>query len=58
MSDPKERIQETLKAWGPIYAKEGIKLSEEDARQISENLWDFFSVLARWDKEDKQKKDT
>jgi hypothetical protein len=58
MSTSKDRIQETLKAWGPIYAEKGIKLTDEDARQISENLWEFFSVLARWDKEDKQKKET
>ena len=57
MSDSKERIQETLKAWEPIYAKEGINLTEEDAREISENLWEFFSILARWDKEDKQRKE-
>jgi hypothetical protein len=46
-----KRIQETSKAWGPIYAKEGITLTREDAREISDSLWEFFSLLARWDKE-------
>lgn len=37
-----ERIKATLEAWGPIYAKEGITLTREDAREISQNLWIFL----------------
>lgn len=31
------------------------KLTEEDVREINENLTGFFDTLARWDREDKDK---
>ena len=35
----------TLEVWQPHYERQ---LSREDARQIAENLTDFFRVLLRW----------
>ena len=51
MSAPEEpatpdRIQRTRELWEPLY---GHALSDEDCRQINENLVGFFRVLIRWD---------
>ena len=39
-------IQHTIRVWGPRL---GRPLSEEDARQILENVVGFFRVLHGWD---------
>jgi hypothetical protein len=44
----KEFIQETIDVWQP-YSKE--KLTEEDAREIIDNMTGFFALLNKWDKE-------
>jgi len=41
--------------WSQVY---GRQITEEEYREISSNLYDFFTLLHRWDKEDKQKKET
>ena len=44
----KELIDKTIDVWQPHSEK---KLTEEDAREIIENLTGFFDTLARWDRE-------
>jgi len=41
-------LKKTLDVWQPHSEK---KLTEEDARQIIQNLTGFFETLARWDRE-------
>jgi len=50
-------IKKTLKTWQPKYDEIGVKLTEEDAREILDNLTGFFEILHRWDKEDKAKRE-
>ncbi len=38
-------IDRTLKAWQP---RTGRNLTNEDARQIAENVTGFFAILAEW----------
>jgi len=40
-------IDRTCEVWQPRLGRD---LSREDARQIAENVTDFFSVLAEWSK--------
>ena len=40
-------IQHTIRVWEPRL---GCSLTEEDARQILENVVGFFRVLHRWDR--------
>lgn len=40
-----ELIRQTHKVWQPRFPR---KLSDEDARQIAENVTGFFRVLAEW----------
>jgi len=40
-------LREAVEFW---QARSGRKVSREDARQITENLTGFFSVLERWRK--------
>lgn len=47
----KKAINRTIKAWQPFYKK---KLTEEDAREIIENVGGYFNVLHEWDKEEKK----
>lgn len=44
-------IQQTLAVWQPRTSR---KLTEEDARQILENLVGFFSLLNERDQKDKR----
>ncbi len=46
-----ELIQYTIRVWEPRL---GRKLTEEDARQILENVVGFFRVLLDWDRKDRQ----
>jgi hypothetical protein len=41
-------LKKTIDVWQPHSEK---KLTEEDARQIIQNLTGFFETLARWDRE-------
>ena len=41
-----ELIDKTLIAWQPRTSR---KLSREDAREITENVLGFFSLLLEWD---------
>ena len=38
-------IGRTRKVWQPRFRR---KLTDEDARQIAENVTGFFSILAEW----------
>jgi len=42
----RELLDLTLEAWQPLSS---CQLSDEDAREILNNVTGFFSVLARWD---------
>jgi hypothetical protein len=48
-----ELIQHTIRVWQPRL---GRTLSDEDARQILENITGFFRVLHRWDGNEGQAK--
>lgn len=50
MSISAEQIQDTLAFWQPRTTR---KLTEEDARQINENVIGFFRVLREWDRADR-----
>jgi hypothetical protein len=39
------RIDRTRKVWEPRI---GLDLTDDDARQIGENVTGFFSILAEW----------
>ncbi len=41
-----DRVRTTLRLWQPRASR---TLSQEDAREIAENLVGFFRVLAEWD---------
>jgi len=47
-----ELIKKTIKMWQP-YSKE--PLTREDAREIIQNVTGFFDILARWDREQKER---
>ena len=42
-------ISDTIEFW----AKRGIELNQEDARQAIDNISRFFTLLDRWDREDR-----
>ena len=41
--------KEDMKEWSKTYSRQ----ITEEYREISSNLYDFFTLLHRWDKEDK-----
>lgn len=43
-----------IKEWSRLY---GRQITEEEYRQICENLGGFFDILYKWDKEDKENKE-
>jgi hypothetical protein len=43
--------QEQIKAWSKLY---GRQITEEEYREICNNLYGFFKILLEWDKEDKE----
>ena len=49
-----ELIKKTIEVWQPLSNE---KLSEEDAREIIENIAGFFSNLKRWDDEERRKQE-
>jgi len=50
MEYSKEFIQETLDFWQAKYDTIGIKLSEEDAREIIHNMVELFKFLHELDR--------
>ncbi len=46
-------IEKTRLFWSE---RAGHEISTEDAREISERMYEFVSILAEWDKSDKLKK--
>ena len=52
----KEMIQRTLDEWGPDYAKRGEILTEEDAREILDNVTNLFELLIEIDRNHKDDK--
>jgi hypothetical protein len=46
----KELIQKTLDLWQPKYDTIGVKLTEEDAREILNNMTGLVLLLADLDK--------
>jgi len=50
-----ERIKATIDRWQPKYDELGIKLTEEDAREILESLRGFAELLFEWDIQQKKK---
>jgi len=51
----KEMIQKTLDVWGPKYAEKGVQLTEEDAREILDNVTGLFDLLYELDQKYKEK---
>ena len=48
----KESLEKTITAWQPFSSS---VLSEEDAREIAENIMGLFSLLSEWEKKDGEK---
>lgn len=48
-------ILKTLGVWRPRTAS---RLSEEDARNIAENIAGFFTILLEWEAREKEKENT
>ena len=46
-------LKKTVEVWQPHYKR---RLTEEDAREITENLTGFFDLLAEWEKKEKKSK--
>ena len=49
----KELFRKTIAAWQPLSLSH---LSEEDAREITENMVRLFTLLSEWDDKDRQRK--
>ncbi|MCI0613814.1 hypothetical protein L0244_12590 [bacterium] len=49
-----EFLEKTIRVWQPHYKK---KLTQEDAREIAQNLSGFYRILAEWDAKEKAKKE-
>jgi hypothetical protein len=47
-------LKKTVEVWQPLTKE---KLTEEDAREIIDNITGFFSVLKKWDDEERRKKE-
>lgn len=45
MNTARERLARTIEVWGPRSSR---PLTEEDAREICENVLLFFRVLIEW----------
>jgi hypothetical protein len=50
----KEILEKTIRVWQPLSEKQ---LTEEDAREIVENLTGFFSLLGEWERENGKEED-
>ena len=48
----KRLLQLTIDTWQPLSEK---KLTEEDTREIIENVVNFMELLIEWDEEEKRK---
>lgn len=51
----KKLIQKTLEYWQPKYDTMGVKLTEEDAREIIDNMTGFIKLLDEWDRAENEK---
>ena len=51
----KDMIQRTLDIWGPKYAEKVETLTEEDAREILDNVTGLFDLLYDLDQKYKEK---
>lgn len=51
----KEMIQRTIDEWGPYAAQKGEILTEEDAREILDNVTSLFDLLYEIDQKYKEK---
>ena len=47
-----EFLEKTIRVWQPFSSS---VLSEEDAREIAENIMGVFSLLSEWEKKDGEK---
>ncbi|MCK9573477.1 MAG: hypothetical protein M0R20_03635 [Candidatus Omnitrophica bacterium] len=45
--------QEEIKQWSRLY---GRQITEEEYKEICDNLSGFFKILYEWDKAEKEKK--
>jgi|GEM_PF-1112289 len=50
----KEILEKTIRMWQPLSEEQ---LTEEDAREIVENLTGFFSLLGEWERENGKEED-
>jgi len=50
-----EFLDKTISFWQPHYKE---KLTREDARQMIENVYNAWSLLADWDLQEKEKMKT
>ncbi len=50
----KDLLNKTMQVWQPLCEE---KLSEEDAREIIENIAGFFTILKKWDDEERRKQE-
>lgn len=49
-NDPGKQIARTREVW---HSRLGRDLTDEDARQIMQNVTGFFGVLAKWSREER-----
>ena len=49
-----KEIQQEIDTWSLLYGK---RITEEDYKEICENLAGFFLILKRWDEEEKTKRE-
>ena len=47
-------LEKTIQVWQPLSEK---KINEEDAREIIDNVTGFFSILRKWDDEERRKQE-
>ncbi len=52
-TDKEQIIKETCEFW---ESRTGQSLTDEDAREIIENITGFFKIIAKWDSKAKEKK--
>jgi hypothetical protein len=50
----KQLLDKTIEVWQPLSEE---KLSEENAREIIDNVTGFFSILKKWDEEERRKQE-
>lgn len=48
MGEKQNDFNDSKAAWSALYK---IQLSDEEVRQINNNIFDFFRILKKWDEE-------